>query len=212
MIIAIDGPAGVGKSTIACLLAERHNLFNLNSGLFYRAAALKILDEGVQDGPEDKLVRLVENTFFDIVDGKLFMDGKNVESCLHNDKIDHWSSVVSTIIPIRAIINKQLRRIAASLSLVAEGRDMTTVVFPNADVKIYLTADPKIRAKRRFEQRTSQMSLSYIEKSMQERDWRDMNKEQGALHIAEDALLLDTSILTINEVYEIISARIKNNS
>ena len=209
MVVAIDGPAGVGKSTLARLLSEGHNLFNLNSGLFYRAIAVKILDEEIQNGPEGKLIQIANNADLRIVQEKLYLDGQNVENRLRNDRIDHWSSVISTIIPIRDAVNSHLRRIAHGLSLVAEGRDMTTVVFPDAEIKIYLTADPKVRAMRRYSEGTSRLSLAEIEKSMHERDRRDMNKEQGSLQIAKNSLVLDTSLLTINEVYEKVSAEIR---
>ncbi len=201
MVIAIDGPAGVGKSSLAHRIAREMDFFNLNSGAFYRAVALKILDLGLQNAPRETLIEAADHARLDVVDNNLYLDGREVESRLRSDLVDHWSSVLSSIVPIRHAVNRHLHRIAKGLSLVAEGRDMTTVVFPQADIKIYLTANPDVRALRRFRQGSSAMSLSEIKESIQDRDTRDTHKEEGSLSIAKDAVVVDTSNLTIDEVY-----------
>ena len=195
------GRRGVGKSSLAKRIAEEKNIFNLNSGAFYRAIAVKILDLNKQHAPEEEVIKTANETQLDIIRGLLYLDGEEVESRLRSDLADHWSSVVSAIVPVRHAVNRQLRRIARGMSLVAEGRDMTTVVFPSAEVKIYLTASLEVRARRRFDQKTSEMSLSQIGKIMRDRDYRDSHKEEGSLTIAKDAIVLDTSSLTLDEVY-----------
>lgn len=202
MVVAIDGPAGVGKSTIADWVSETFGFFNLNSGSFYRAMVLTVLDNKIDPGDEKAVVAAAESADLDIVDGNLTLDGKNIENRLRTDEVDKWSSIISTIVPVRHIVNRHLRRIAGTINLVAEGRDMTTVVFPDAEVKIYLEADPAVRARRRFDQGTSTQSLVELEASIKDRDDRDRNKKEGSLLIADDAVVLDTSTLTLDQVYE----------
>lgn len=202
MVIAIDGPAGVGKSSLAQRIAAEHGFFYLNSGAFYRAIALCITESGLENSSEEQWIVVAQNAELDIVEGNLHLNGKNVENLIRNDKIDHWSSKVSTVVAIRHAVNRHLRRIAASLNLVAEGRDMTTVVFPEAELKIYLDASPQVRARRRYNQGSSGMSLEDIEQSIRSRDERDRNKKEGSLKIAKDSLVLDSSVLTLDEVYE----------
>jgi cytidylate kinase len=202
MVVAIDGPAGVGKSTVAAWVSETFGFFNLNSGSFYRAMVVKVLDLGIDPADRKSVVPAAEKAELDITGGRLTLDGVDVESRLRTDEVDRWSSIISTIVPVRHIVNRHLRRIAGTMNLVAEGRDMTTVVFPDAEVKIYLEADPAVRARRRFSQGTSTQNLDELEQSIRERDLRDRNKEEGSLLIAEDAVVLDTSALTLAQVYE----------
>ncbi|MCK5251159.1 MAG: (d)CMP kinase [Spirochaetaceae bacterium] len=210
MVVAIDGPAGVGKSTVAHWVADTFGFFNLNSGAFYRAMAVKVIDAGVNARDENDVITAAESAELDIIGGRLYLDGIDVEDRLRTDQVDQWSSIISTIIPVRHIVNRHLRRIAGTISLVAEGRDMTTVVFPDAEVKIYLEADPLVRARRRFQQGTSSRSLEEIENSIRERDHRDRNKKEGSLLIAADAVVLDTSTLTLAQVYEKVSGLINS--
>ena len=208
MVVAIDGPAGVGKSSLASRIAEGFGFFNLNSGSFYRAMAVRALDAGVDISDENAVAEMADSAKFDIIEGRLYMDGNDMENRLRTDEVDHWSSVVSTIVPLRHAVNRHLRTLAKSMDLVAEGRDMTTVVFPDAEVKIYLDADPSVRAKRRFEQGTSGRSLEELERSIRIRDERDKNKKEGSLVIAEGALVMDTSALTLDQVYEKVTGLI----
>ena len=209
MVVAIDGPAGVGKSSIASRVSREFNFFNLNSGAFYRSIAVKVLEDKVDVHQEDAVVSAASRAVLDIVNGRLHLDGADVEGRLRNDMVDRLSSVISSIVPVRHIVNGHIRRIAGSIDIVAEGRDMTTVVFPDAEVKIYLDADPAVRARRRYAQGTSDQSLAEIEASIRERDERDRNKEEGSLTVAVDAVKLDTSALTLEEVYERVSGLIK---
>ncbi len=209
MVVAIDGPAGVGKSTVALWIAETFGFFNLNSGAFYRAMVVKALDSKIDVHNEPAVISSCDSAELDIVKGHLFLDGVNVEKRLRTHEVDQWSSIISTIVPVRHIVNRHLRRIAGTINLVAEGRDMTTVVFPDAEVKIYLEANASVRARRRFDQGLSSRSLEEIEADIRERDHRDKNKKEGSLLIADDALVLDSSTLTLNQVYEKVSGLIK---
>jgi len=209
MVVAIDGPAGVGKSSVAAWIARQYGFFNLNSGAFYRAIALKVLDEKINPENQAGVMAIASTVTLDIVDKRLHMNNQDVEDRLRNDDVDRVSSIVSCIVEVRHLVNRQLRRIAASINIVAEGRDMTTIVFPDAEVKIYLDAHPSVRALRRFNQNMSTMSLDEIESAIRERDYRDRNKAEGSLMIADDAQLIDSSALTLDEVYEKVSKLIE---
>lgn len=212
MIVAIDGPAGVGKSTVAKYVAREFGFFNLNSGNFYRAVALLALERGVSPDREELLCDLAENMDLAIVKGRLFLDGEDVEDELHTDRIDAVVSPVSACVGVRHIVNDHIRRITAGMDVVAEGRDMTSVVFPEGEVKIFLDASPLARAQRRYEQGVSELPLDEIRRNIEERDRKDRNKKEGSLKITEDAYYLDTSDLTLDQVCEKVSGKIKEYS
>ena len=208
MIVAIDGPAGVGKSTVARYVADRFGFFNLNSGSFYRAVALKALEAGILPEEEDRLAELASGLDLDIREGRLYMDGADVEGELHTDRVDKIVSPVSACVPVRHIVNGHIRRITAGMNVVAEGRDMTSVVFPHGEVKLFLDASPLARARRRYRQGVSELSLEEIRRNIEERDLKDRNKKEGSLKITEDAEYLDTSDLTLEQVCEKVSGKI----
>ena len=141
-------------------------------------------------------------------EGKYILNGKDVTAHLHDDRITNNASQVSAIVEIRHLVNDLMREITKSLSIVCEGRDMTTVVFPNAEYKIYLDASAEVRAKRRFDQGVSNLTLEEIKASIEKRDEMDKNKKEGSLKIAPDALYIDTSNLTIDNVCAIILKQI----
>ena len=201
MIIAVDGPAGVGKSSLARRIAEEKGFFNLNSGAFYRAVALKVLNAGIPENNPAAAAAAAESARLELKKGRLILDGIDIQDRLHGEDVGRLASVVSSIPAVRHAVNRQLRRIAGSMDLVAEGRDITTVVFPEAQLKIYLDAAPEVRARRRLDQGTSGRDLGKIEEAIRERDHRDRNKPEGALKKADDAVVLDTSALTLDEVY-----------
>jgi cytidylate kinase len=209
MIVAMDGPAGVGKSSIASAIAREMNYFNLNSGNFYRAVSLLLLRSNLSFQDEKKAVELAKQTEMEIRENRLYMNGEDVEDELHSDAVDKIVAQVSAIVPIRHIVNDKLRKISHTLDLVAEGRDMTTVVFPQAEVKVFLDASPEIRAERRFKQGVSDLDYEDILEGIRQRDVIDRNKEEGSLIISEDALYLDTSALTLEQVCEKVTGKIK---
>ncbi len=209
MIIAIDGPAGTGKSTIASILAKKLNITFLNSGGFYRTLAYAILQNKIDYKDEKKTLDFCKNQKIEYTkDGKFILNGKDVTSYLHDDEVSKNVSQVSAIVEIRHLVNDLMREITKSLSIVCEGRDMTTVVFPNAEYKIYLDASSEVRAKRRFMQGVSNLSFEEIKAAIEKRDEMDKNKKEGSLKIAPDAKYIDTSNLTIDEVCAIILQQI----
>ena len=141
-------------------------------------------------------------------EGHFILNGTDVTAHLHDDRVTANASQVSSIVEIRHLVNDLMREITKSLSIVCEGRDMTTVVFPNAEVKVYLDATAEVRAKRRFDQGVSDMTLEEIKASIEKRDEMDKNKKEGSLKIAPDALYIDTSNLTIDNVCAIIEKQI----
>ena len=210
MVVAIDGPAGCGKSTVAKILAERLHLTFLNSGSFYRGITLALLRAGIDLKDEQKVLDFARGLNLDYVNSHLFLEGEDVEDLLHTDQLDAHAAQVSAIVPLRHIVNEKIREVTKSLSIVCEGRDMTTVVFPNAEHKFYLDASIEVQAQRRFNQGVSDLSLEEIKESIRKRDEIDKNKAEGALKIAPDALYIDTSHLTIEEVCEIMTRKIQN--
>ncbi len=202
MVVAIDGPAGVGKSTVARRAAERAAFLYINSGSFYRAVTLAVLDAGRDPQDAQGVLETARRCRMELVDGQVFLDGRNVEDSLHSDSVDAWVAPHSAIPGVREVVNARLRELAAGRDAVVEGRDIGTVVFPDAAVKIYLDADVATRAARRHDQGVSGMSLEQIERSIRLRDTVDRDKPTGRLAVAADALRIDTSLLTIDEVCE----------
>lgn len=209
MIIAIDGPAGTGKSTIAKMLADKLNITFLNSGGFYRTLTLAVLDAGVDYKDEKATLDFCKKQKIEYTkEGYFILNGTDVTEHLHDDRVTNNASQVSSIVEIRHLVNDIMREITKSLSIVCEGRDMTTVVFPMAECKVYLDASAEVRAKRRFDQGVSDMTLEEIKESIIKRDEMDKNKKEGSLKIAPDALYIDTSNLTIDNVCAIILKQI----
>ena len=213
MIIAIDGPAGTGKGTISKLIAKRLNFTYIDTGAMYRCITLKMLDNNIS--PEDlpKIEELLNNTKIDFknsnIDGeyiqKVFLDDVDVSKEIRLPRINEKVSPYSAIPIIRSKLVEMQRELASSKDTIMEGRDITTVVLPNADLKIYLTADENERANRRYKELLSQgIQTTYEEtlESIKSRDYNDINKPIGALKIAEDAIVVDTTKLSIEEVYE----------
>ena len=210
MVVAIDGPAGCGKSTIAKIIADKLNITFLNSGSFYRGITLSLLRAGIPLEAQQEIVEFAGKLDIDYVNSRLVINGEDVEDFLHTDEVDAHTAQVSSIIPLRHIVNEKIRRITKSLSIVCEGRDMTTVVFPDAEHKFYLDASIDVQALRRFNQGVSNLSLEEIKEGIRKRDEIDKAKAEGALKIAPDATYIDTSDLTIEQVCEIIISKIHN--
>ena len=210
MVVAIDGPAGCGKSTIAKIIADKLNITFLNSGSFYRGITLSLLRSGIDLENHQEIIAHAQKLDIDYVNSRLFINGEDVEDSLHTDQVDAHTAQVSSIIPLRHIVNEKIRHITKSLSIICEGRDMTTVVFPDAEHKCYLDASIDVQALRRFKQGVSNLSLEEIKEGIRKRDEIDKAKAEGALKIAPDATYIDTSDLTIEQVCEIIIRKIHN--
>ena len=208
MIVAIDGPAGAGKSTIASEISRLTGLFYLNTGNFYRALTLEAVNRKITPEQENLIIKLAENTDISIINSRIHLNSTEVEDFLHTDEVDRYVAQISAIKEVRVIINRKLHEVSRNLDIVAEGRDITTVVFPDADVKVYLDASLDQRARRRLDQGVSFKSYNEIMESIKERDCIDINKKFGGLKRAEDALYLNSSDLTINEVCEKVMAEI----
>lgn len=211
--IAIDGPAGAGKSTIAKMIAKRMQLIYVDTGAMYRAMAVYLLREGIKPEEEERISQMCRKA--DITIGYeqgeqvVYLDGENVNSLLRTEKVGEMASKSSVNAEVRKKLVELQQKLAATAEVIMDGRDIGTCVLPNADIKIYLTADSAVRAKRRFEELKAmgeQADLAKIEEDIRERDNRDMNREISPLKQAEDAILVDTSNMSIEQVVqEIIS-------
>lgn len=202
MVVAIDGPAGVGKSTIAKMIAQECNFFYLNSGSFYRAYTYLQVQEGKDPMDFPSVLQTAKHHVLAVEEGHICVDGKNIEDQLHTREVDRYVAKVSAYPPLREIVNEQLRRISKDIDVVVEGRDITTVVFPDAELKCYLDAKPEVRAERRFKQHPDGQDYGTVLKEIIERDHIDRTKPVGALQIAQGALYIDTSYLTMGQVCE----------
>jgi CMP/dCMP kinase len=208
VVVAIDGPAGVGKSTVAREVARMTGFLYINSGSFYRAITLAVLDRGVPTGDADSVLSAAQGRSLEMKRGNLYLDGGDVESRLHGSDVDAWVAPLSSIPGVRDIVNRHLRAVAARSDVVVEGRDIGTVVFPDAAVKVFLDADVATRAARRHSQGVSDLSRDQIETAIRERDRVDRTKPVGRLVAAPDALIIDTSHLTIQQVCERVRSAI----
>lgn len=205
-IVAIDGPAGAGKSTVAKRLAAALGYIHLNSGALYRGVALSALQRDVSLDDENglaEIAREVEMSFAE--DGAFLLDGNDESSAIRTPEVDAAVAKISHWKAVRREVTAHQRRIASERNVVVEGRDVTTVVFPNAQVKIYLDATPDERANRRFlelQAKGESASMEEIAEQMRERDRRDRTRSESPLKIAPDATVVDTTGLTIEESVE----------
>lgn len=207
MIVAIDGPAGAGKSTVARLVAEKLGYLYLNTGAMYRAITWKALQEGIDLEDENALAQLAGKSKISFRDGgsRVFLDNVDVSRQIRSPEVDKNISTVVKFPRLREKMVKQQQQIGRSGNVVSEGRDVTTVVFPNADVKIYLDASLCERAQRRhveFEQKGHTLNLSQVKEDTARRDKADRTREHGALKIAQDAIIVDTTNMSIDQVVE----------
>ena len=218
MIIAIDGPSGAGKSTLGKMLAKKLNLLYLDTGAMYRAVALAVVKANVNFDEIERIVRIAENAEIELIGEPdalgVLLDGKDVSMEIRTLDAAQAASVVSTISDVRKIMVEHQRAIGenARNGCVLEGRDIGSVVFPNADIKFFLTARPEARARRRFLEDQAKGRISTYEQTLSEineRDERDVSREDSPLVITEDAVLIDTSDLDLSEVFQQMLARIR---
>ena len=223
-VVAIDGPSGTGKGTITKLIAKEMGLLNIDTGAMYRSLALKCLKLGINTLEEkERIIEIAKNINIEIQHNEenqeIFLDGENVTKEIRTKEISAFSSLVSSIPEVRETMVNMQRKMAQNKDIIMEGRDITTVVFPNADVKIYLDASLEERAKRRYKENKEKGIQGTFEetlKAMEKRDYNDTHREVAPLRIAEGAVVIDTTKLTIEEVNkkvkEIINEKYKNNS
>jgi cytidylate kinase len=210
LIVALDGPAGVGKSTISKRCASEAGFLYLNSGNIYRAVTRIHLDLRRDPESESELIKTATDAVIGLSDSRVIANGVDVTDTLHSDDVDSWVAQHSSVIPVRHIVINIIRDATRNLDVVVEGRDITTVVFPDANLKIYLDASIEVRAQRRFLQGTSTKTLDELRANIAMRDKIDSNKQEGSLKIALDASYIDTSCLTIEQVCEKVSALIRS--
>ena len=207
MNVAIDGPAGAGKSTIAKLCAKKMNLVYVDTGAMYRAVALYLLESGIDVNDPSKVADKCIGVEVDIKyeDGiqNVYLNGINVTRRLREEAVGNTASVTSAVPEVRKQIFALQRGLADRGGVIMDGRDIGTVVMPDADVKIYLTASSGVRARRRvleLEAKGEKPDFEEVKRDIEERDYRDMHREVSPLKQADDAVLVDTSDMTIDEV------------
>ena len=210
--IAIDGPAGAGKSTIAKLAASEISYIYVDTGAMYRANGLYVYRKHVPEEDTNAIGETAKETEVSIhyIDGErhVYLNGEDVSEEIRKEHIGHMASVVGAVPDVREHLLSLQRQIAQENDIIMDGRDIGTHVLPDADVKIYLTASVEIRAKRRYKELVEkgvQCDLKEIEKDIEERDYRDMTRKIAPLKKAEDAILVDSSDMTLKEVVNTIS-------
>lgn len=217
MIVAIDGPAGAGKSTIARELAKRFGLLNLETGAMYRAFALKALRRDVSLDDVAALESLSKETVIRLEAGetenRVLLDDEDITGLIRNPSVTDAASRVSVFPSIRSWMVRQQQQMGADGGVVMEGRDIGTVVFPNADVKIFLDAAPEVRGIRRFDQMGpgSVVPREDVIRDLRKRDERDRSRTDSPLKAAPDAVLLDSTHMTLDEVVKAAEAIVRSH-
>lgn len=207
--IAIDGPAGAGKSTIARQVARRENLIYIDTGAMYRAMSLLMLQNGIPLNDAEKIGQECSRAQIDISyengEQAVFLNGENVDAFLREERVGNAASAVSAVPRVRERLVQLQRELAESADVVMDGRDIGTVVLPDADLKIFLTASSRVRAERRYrelQEKGIEADLKTIQRDIEERDHRDMTRETSPLRQAEDAVVIDSSMMTVDEVIQ----------
>lgn len=215
-VVAIDGTAGSGKGTLAKILAEKLNFNAIDTGAMYRCVTLTMLrqDVGLQD--EEKIKNILEEMKIEFIEEegnkKVFLNGEDVTLKIRSKEVTDFASPVATIKSVRQHLAQIQRDMAKSIDVIMDGRDIGTNVFPNADVKIYLDATPEERAKRRFNQNQDNgidIPFEEVLKNVKERDYIDTHREIAPLTKATDAIYIDSTEMTIEEVTELVIKLIK---
>ncbi len=207
MNIAIDGPAGAGKSTIAKLAAKGLGFLYVDTGAMYRAIGLYLLENEVDYNEESQLLEALDKINIEIkyVDGvqRVILNDRDVSEAIRREEVGQAASTTSALKPVRAKLLDLQRDIAAKNDVIMDGRDIGTNILPNAELKIYLTASVEVRAQRRYKELVEKgetPDFEEVKKGIEQRDYQDMNRDIAPLRQAEDAVLVDTSDMTIDEV------------
>lgn len=216
MIIAIDGPAGSGKSTIAKMLAKELGFTYIDTGAMYRALAYKVKKLGIDPDNQQDIASILEKTDIKLEDEKVFLDSEDVSAFIRTEEIGNIASKVARYRQVRQFMVKKQRETGLTVkNAVIEGRDTGTVIFPDADIKIFMTASPEIRAKRRVEQLKEKgymVDYNHILEKIRERDKMDYEREESPLRPTPDYIIIDTTTKTIEEVISYIKEILKNKS
>jgi len=207
--IAIDGPAGAGKSTIAKRIAKRLGFIYVDTGAMYRAMAIYFISQGLDASQEEAIIKACEDADISIAyesgEQQVILNGNNVTGQLRSEEVGSMASASSVIPEVRVKLVHLQQVLAKNADVVMDGRDIGTAVLPDAKTKIYLTADAHVRAKRRFlelQEKGVEGNLGEIEADINERDYRDMNRAASPLRQADDAVMVDASYLSIDEVVD----------
>lgn len=214
--IAIDGPAGAGKSTIAKIVAKELGFIYVDTGAMYRTMALACYRAGINADEEEKVVEKCQSVKVTLgyEDGaqKVYLNGEDVSTEIRQEVIGNMTSAIAIYPPVRKILVEMQQSLAETNDVVMDGRDIGTAVLPNADLKIYLTASSRTRAERRYKELTEkgvECNIDDIEADIKDRDYRDMNRDVSPLVQAEDAVLVDSSDMNIEQVVEKIKSLVK---
>ena len=218
MIVAIDGPAGSGKGTITKNVERKLGFLNLDTGATYRCVALETLRNNLRLDQETEIIKIAKNIKIEIDNKRdkdiIYLNGEDVSTKIREKEVTAIVSQVSSIISVREEMVKVQRNLAKGKNVIVEGRDIGTVVFPNADVKIYLDASEEIRAQRRYKENQEKgidMTYEEVLENVRMRDYNDMHKKVGALKKAEDAIIIDSTNLTIEEVTDKVIEEIEKS-
>ncbi|MHB1391800.1 MAG: (d)CMP kinase [Clostridia bacterium] len=213
-VIAIDGPAGAGKSTIAKKLAVRIGYTYIDSGAMYRALTLKVLTENIPLKELDRIIRLAGETDIDFRNNSIYLDGKLADAEIREENVNRNVSYIAAIPEVRKLMVELQRRISKNKNVVMDGRDVGTVIFPSAHVKLYVTASVDERAERRYnelKQKGFDAEIQDIKSQIEKRDFIDSTRENSPLAVAEDAVTIDTTgkgiVEVMNDVVSIIESR-----
>lgn len=216
IIVGIDGPAGSGKGTVTKQIANKLGLVNIDTGSTYRCVALEVLNRNISLEDKEKIIEVAKDIKIDIKSTPsgdiVYLNGKDVTKEIRSKEVTKIVSPVSSIKEVRYVMVDLQRKLAEGKNIIMEGRDICTYVFPNADVKIYLDASIEERAKRRYkenQEKNIDMTYEEVYENIRKRDENDKAKEIGALKLAEDSIIVDTTNLSINQVVEKIIEIIK---
>lgn len=202
--IAIDGPSGAGKSTIADILASKLSYVHLDTGAMYRSAALLAIKNNVSLSDEEKIVELMENDFkLDMTDDKVILNGEDITDAIRTNEVSMAASDISKLSGVRKALVKSQQEIASKKGYIVDGRDICSVVLPDAEVKVFLTATSEDRARRRLEQNRQKGIIDDYDKILEDikkRDYQDSHRANSPLVKADDATLIDSSNMSIDEV------------
>lgn len=213
-IITIDGPAGSGKSSVAKRVAQELGFVHLDSGAIYRAVTLFLLQRSVSPSDVSKIEECLKELDLKVKDQQIYINGENVTEAIRSPQVDEMVSLYSALPVVRKYLLTLQRELQDGEDLIAEGRDMGTVIFPDADLKIFLKADAKTRAIRRWKElmeRGVDIAFDDVYYQIIQRDEKDSNRELSPLIPAEDAIILDTSDLTLDEVVERVIKLVKDH-
>lgn len=210
--IAVDGPSGAGKSTVAKAVAKKMNIDYIDTGAMYRAVGYKMLQEGVALDDETALKHMLDNTEIDFSNGNILLDGCNVNSCIRTPEISKQASDCSALPVVREKLVDLQRKMGQTKSVIMDGRDIGTNVFPDAKYKFFITASAEERANRRYKELTEKgQDVSYddVLKDIMQRDYNDSTRKLNPLKKADDAIELDTTVMTIDEVVNFVCEEIE---